>query len=212
MTKSIEYRLVELLCSKLCHDLISPIGAINNGLEFLEEGNSEMAREAISLIGGSATQATARLTFFRMAFGGWGNAETTQFGPLRQPIHQFLNDRKINIKWNDSLAADTDEISKFSAKLLLNMIMFAADCVQRDGTIEIFAPLSDINILPKLLVSGEKIGLREDIVSGLDINITTENLTARNVVAFHCIFIAEKLAMALKASDQSPNVIQISVV
>ncbi len=212
MINSNEYRLAELLCSKLCHDLISPIGAINNGLEFLEDGSSDMVREAISLLGKSASQATNRLMFFRLAFGGWGNAEKTLFGSLRQPIQQFLDDRKIKVIWHDNLAGDNEEISIFSAKLLLNMIVVAADFVQRDGNINVSAPVSGNNILPKLLISGEKIRLREDIVSGLDTNLSADELTARNVVAYHSIFIAEKLAMVLKATEQSPNVIEISVV
>ena len=64
-----EMKMTELLCSKLCHDLISPIGAINNGLEFLQDESSEMANEASKLIDTSAKQAADRLAYFRLAFG-----------------------------------------------------------------------------------------------------------------------------------------------
>ena len=67
--------LAALLCSRVCHDIISPVGAINNGLEVLDEDNGEeMKAFAFDLIRKSARQASAKLQFARLAFGAAGSA------------------------------------------------------------------------------------------------------------------------------------------
>jgi len=76
-----ELRLVELLCSRLCHDLVSPIGAIHNGLELLEENELEMEKEILGLLRKSSIEASCRLRFFRVAFGqASGSTEMLRHG------------------------------------------------------------------------------------------------------------------------------------
>ncbi len=72
MDVKVDPRVIELLCSRLCHDLISPVSAINNGFELIAEFGDEMRGEAMSLMGDSAREAARRLKFFRIAFGAAG--------------------------------------------------------------------------------------------------------------------------------------------
>lgn len=88
--------LAALLCSRVCHDLISPTGAIVNGLEVLEESKDEETREfALALIKKSATQATARLQFCRLAFGAAGSAGTEiNLGDAETVARGFIEDMR----------------------------------------------------------------------------------------------------------------------
>ena len=73
--------LAALLCSRVCHDVISPVGAIVNGLEVLEDEDDPSMRDvALELIKKSARSASARLQFCRLAFGaaGWSGRRSTQ--------------------------------------------------------------------------------------------------------------------------------------
>src|SRR3954464_15658257 len=94
--------LAALLCSRVCHDLISPVGAIVNGLEVLEDDNDESTKNfALDLIKKSARQASARLQFCRLAFGAAGSAGAQiDLGDAESVGRGFLEDDKTKISWN----------------------------------------------------------------------------------------------------------------
>jgi histidine phosphotransferase ChpT len=127
--------LAALLCSRVCHDLISPSGAIVNGLEVLEESADEETRSfALELIKKSARTATARLQFCRIAFGAAGSANAQlDLGDAETVARGFIEDEKVKLFWNlpRSLAP------KNRVKLLLNMILVAAQTIPRGGIIAV---------------------------------------------------------------------------
>src|SRR5471030_657062 len=94
--------LAALLCSRVCHDLISPVGAIVNGLEVLEEGKDEETKTfALSLIRKSANTASAKLQFCRIAFGAAGSAGAQiDLGDAQTIARGFLEDEKTKLTWN----------------------------------------------------------------------------------------------------------------
>src|SRR6476469_10595960 len=93
--------LAALLCSRVCHDVISPVGAIVNGLEVLEDDNDLSMREfALELIGKSARQASARLQFARLAFGAAGSAGASiDLGDAEQVTKAMFTDEKVALSW-----------------------------------------------------------------------------------------------------------------
>ena len=124
--------LAALLCSRVCHDLISPTGAIVNGLEVLEESKDEETREfALALIKKSATQATARLQFCRLAFGAAGSAGAEiNLGDAETVARGFIEDDKIKLTWNLPRAL----APKNQVKLLLNLLIVATQAIPRGGS------------------------------------------------------------------------------
>src|SRR5499427_3555238 len=94
--------LAALLCSRVCHDLISPSGAIVNGLEVLEESKDEETRSfALELIKKSAKTASARLQFCRIAFGAAGSASAqVDLGDAENVARGFIEDEKVKLSWN----------------------------------------------------------------------------------------------------------------
>ena len=139
--------LAALLCSRVCHDLISPAGAIVNGLEVLEESKDEETKTfALSLIKKSARTATARLQFCRIAFGAAGSMTAqVDTGDAEQVARGFIEDDKFKLTWNLPRAL----LPKNRVKLLLNMLVVATQAIPRGGTLTL-DPVG----------SGESVGFR----------------------------------------------------
>jgi histidine phosphotransferase ChpT len=125
--------LAALLCSRLCHDLISPVGAIINGLEVMEEDKDEETKTfALDLIKKSATQASAKLQFYRLAFGAAGSAGAQiELGDAEKAARGLLEDGKTTLMWNLPRAL----VAKNRVKLLLNMLLVASGSIPRGGTL-----------------------------------------------------------------------------
>lgn len=129
--------LAALLCSRVCHDLISPVGAIVNGLEVLEEDKDEETKTfALDLIKKSARQASAKLQFCRLAFGAAGSAGAQiELGDAEKAARGLIEDGKTAIVWN----LPRELVPKNRAKLLLNMLMVGGGAIPRGGTLTVDA-------------------------------------------------------------------------
>jgi histidine phosphotransferase ChpT len=127
--------LAALLCSRVCHDLISPVGAINNGLEVLEEAKDEETKTfALALIKKSARQGSAKLQFCRLAFGAAGSAVAQiDLGDAESVARGFLEDDKTKITWTLPRVL----LPKNRVKLLLNMLVIAGQTIPRGGTLTV---------------------------------------------------------------------------
>ncbi len=127
--------LAALLCSRVCHDLISPVGAIVNGLEVMEDDNNEETKTfAMELIKKSVKQASARLQFCRLAFGAAGSAGAQiDLGDAENVSRGFLEDEKTKLTWNLPRAL----VPKNRAKLLLNMLIIAGQSIPRGGVLTV---------------------------------------------------------------------------
>src|ERR1700757_2819192 len=121
--------LAALLCSRVCHDLISPVGAIVNGIEVMEEDKDEETKAfALDLIKKSARVASAKLQFCRLAFGAAGSAGAQiDLGDAEKAARGLLEDGKITLVWN--LAREL--LPKNRVKLLLNMLLIAVGTIPR---------------------------------------------------------------------------------
>jgi histidine phosphotransferase ChpT len=129
--------LAALLCSRVCHDLISPVGAIVNGLEVLDESKDEETKTfALDLIKKSAHQASAKLQFCRLAFGAAGSAGAQiDIGDAEKVARGLLADDKTTIVWNPP----RELLPKNKVKLLLNMLLIAVGSIPRGGTLTVDA-------------------------------------------------------------------------
>lgn len=134
--------LASLLCSRLCHDLLSPVGALSNGLELLsDEKDPEMRKRCFELLEQSARVSADKLKFFRLAFGAAGG-----FGDM-VPVHEARavvdalvgNNGRIEAQW--SLASDS--LPKPAVKTLLNLALIAIEALVRGGTLDIGAELRE---------------------------------------------------------------------
>jgi histidine phosphotransferase ChpT len=127
--------LAALLCSRVCHDLISPVGAIVNGLEVLDDNPKPEDRDfALDLIRKSAKTASARLQFCRLAFGAAGSAGAQiDLGDAQTMARGHIEDGKTTIAWNLPRLL----LPKNRVKLLLNMMVIAQHTIPRGGTLTV---------------------------------------------------------------------------
>ena len=150
--------LAALLCSRVCHDLISPTGAIVNGLEVLEEKESDEETKtfALDLIKKSAKTASARLQFCRLAFGAAGSSTAQiDLGDAQNMARAFIEDDKTKLTWNLPRVF----LPKNRVKLLLNMLIIAGQTIPRGGMLTV-DPIGE----------GEAMGFRI-LASGLNARI-----------------------------------------
>jgi len=127
--------LAALLCSRVCHDLISPVGAIVNGIEVMEEDKDEETKAfALDLIRKSARVASAKLQFCRLAFGAAGSAGAQiDLGDAQKVAQGLLEDGKVTLAWN----LPRELLAKNRVKLLLNMVLIGAAIIPRGGTLTV---------------------------------------------------------------------------
>jgi histidine phosphotransferase ChpT len=126
--------LAALLCSRVCHDVINPVGAIVNGLEVLDDENdASMKAFALELIKKSSKAASARLQFARVAFGAAGSAGSSiDLGDAEKVAQGFIHDEKVSLSWS----APRLYMPKNKVKLLLNLLVVATSTIPRGGAIE----------------------------------------------------------------------------
>lgn len=130
------HEFASLLCSRLCHDLLSPVGALNNGIELLaDEHDPEMRARCLELLGESARASANKLKFFRLAFGAAGGfADDVDTREARVAIEGlFGGDGRIQIGW----MVDEPTISKAALKVLLNLVLIAGDALVRGGRLDV---------------------------------------------------------------------------
>lgn len=127
--------LASLLCSRVCHDVVSPVGAIINGLEVLdEEEDPEMRTFALDLIKKSAERASAKLQFCRLAFGAAGSAGASiDTGDAEQVVRGLLEEPKMKIEWH----IPRQLMPKNQVKLMLNLCIIGAAAIPRGGVLDV---------------------------------------------------------------------------
>lgn len=129
--------LASLLCSRVCHDVISPVGAITNGLELLEvEDDAAMREMAMDLVKKSARQASAKLMFCRIAFGAAGSAGSMiDMGEAGDVAKAFVGEEKVTLDWQ----VPRENRPKLQVKLALNMMLIGMSCIPRGGTVTVMS-------------------------------------------------------------------------
>jgi histidine phosphotransferase ChpT len=126
--------LASMLCSRVCHDVISPVGAIVNGIELYDSGDASMKEFSIDLVRKSSRQASARLQFARLAFGAAGSAGAMiDTGDAGLVANAFFADEKINLVWEVPRAL----LPKNQVKLILNLVMVATHAIPRGGSLTV---------------------------------------------------------------------------
>lgn len=123
------------LVSKVCHDLVGPLGAVVNGLEVLEdERDAAMRADALKIVTSSAAQALARLQFMRIAFGAAGSAGAElDLGEVHRLVDGLITGGRTSLEWEPPHV----QWPKDWAKLLMNAILIGADCLPRGGVVRI---------------------------------------------------------------------------
>lgn len=199
--------LAALLCSRVCHDVISPVGAIVNGLEVLEEDNDASMHDfALDLIRKSAAQASARLQFARLAFGAAGSAGAAiDLGDAESVAKGMFGDEKIALTWS----APRILMPKNRVKLLLNLVMLATNAIPRGGSIHAEVKAGDTDAdAPVFTLSAKGTNARIPAHSEALIRGEPESGTvdAHAIQPFYTGLVAQAAGMAISMSIEGDTV------
>jgi histidine phosphotransferase ChpT len=191
MAVTVELRMMELLNARLCHELISPVGAINNGVELVaeEDADADFQRDAMKLIASSAKTAGHRLNFYRFAYGsGRGSSGKDASAGL-------LEGSKVKLDWNESASALPLEWQRLAG----NMVVIAAEALPRGGTVQIAAGEGGKGIVVN--AGGDSINLTAELRAALADNADSSVLTARTVHGYYTARVAESLGARLELGE-----------
>jgi histidine phosphotransferase ChpT len=195
-------QLASFLCSRLCHDLISPVGAIGNGLEILqEEGDDAMREQAIALMNHSVQEAARRLTFFRLAFGvAGGMGEEIRLGDVREAAEGMFTQGRTKLAWQTGLARETT-VAKPLARLLLNLTLVVGATLPRGGTINVGLSASGEAPSLSLRAAGSGARLPAGLRTALEGQMGAESLDTHTAVAQLARELAAELGVELAAVE-----------
>jgi histidine phosphotransferase ChpT len=186
-----ETELASLLCSRLCHDLLSPIGAMNNGLELLaDETDPEMRARCIELLTDSARASANKLKFFRLAFGAAGGfGDKVDVNEPRQLIEGLVADKpRVELQWH----VPSDLLAKPAVKVLLNLALIGLDGLVRGGQLIIAAEENGGTCEIAVNATGPKVVIDEAVAAALSGTTTGAALSPRTAPAYMIVQIARR--------------------
>ncbi len=209
MAFQIDMRVAELLASRLCHDLVGPIGAVNNGMELLEDEDLGMSEDAIQLSASSARQAANLLQFYRLAYGMAGGRIGDDFGELQALATGFLASSKTTLDWPAGQPAG--ESPEGLGKLLLNLIVLGEECLPRGGSLGVDLLDGAAGLEVSVTARGTGARLREENQPALAGDVVIEELTPRNVHGYFTRLLAQRMGSELIVDSPGADSLRLSV-
>lgn len=184
--------LAALLCSRVCHDVISPVGAIANGLELIDdpEMDKETKETALEMVRSSAKTAAAKLKFCRIAFGAAGSAGALiDMGEAGEIAKAFVGEEKVKLDWQ----APRENRPKQQVKLVLNMLLMAMAGIPRGGLVTVTVEGDTFSARAR----GDRAKVPETIAQVLDGSLELTSLDARLVQPYYAKQLARSAGLTL---------------
>ncbi len=193
----LEFRVFELLASRLCHDLISPVGAINNGIELMGDEGPEFAKDATAIVAQSAKRAGQRLQFYRFAYGAGGLGGGAP--APKELVSGILEGGKVACAW----PAAYDDLPVEWQKLACNLALLASEVLPRGGKVALSGKGKSI----EADASGESVNVTPELKAALDAKASVAALTARTIHGYFTARCAERLGAKLSLAESPKRAI-----
>ncbi|AUG51963.1 histidine phosphotransferase family protein [Thalassospira marina] len=199
--RQLELILIELISSRICHDLVGPVGAVNAGAELMDEAGGT-DDEALALMRRSGQEAQRRLQLFRLAYGRAGNS--VDAATMRKTVTQaYEADGKVTLEWDSDTGIDAT-----TARVVLNMIMMAREALPFGGEISVQC---DSGAKIRVIARGKRAAIRPEIENVLSGPVDPEDLDPRNIQGFFARNLAERLGKHLQVEAEENSVTLIYV-
>ena len=205
----IPLRVAELMCSRLCHDLISPVAAVSNGLELLDDDTDDMASEITSLLSFSVGQAAGWLMYFRVAYGlGGENADALSLSEASKLIRGIVEEDKIVL----DLAEGDQPLGRDAAKLLLNAALVGLETLPNRGNLILTVEQGD-PVRIAVATHGDGVALRPEVREVLHRDYDIGGLSARTVQGYFTTWLAGSMggSFGLQVEEASRIVLAAEV-
>ncbi len=205
MDQTDSVRLLELLASKICHDLISPVGAVSNGVEILEEMGADAGDDVTQLIAFSASQANAKLKVLRMAYGLGGADESIKPEEVHSAFGDFIEgDKRISQNWDPYADLGIPNQSGF-AKTLISALILTSEALPKGGEISVTADDTENTLL--ITGNGENAGFREGFIDALNRSMPIDDLGNKYVHAYLTGLLSEQYKFKISVDESQDGFI-----
>lgn len=209
----IDISVLELLASKICHDLISPIGAVNNGLEIFEELGPDAGEDVTALISFSASQASAKLRAYRIAYGAGGADSSIKPEDVHKAIQDIVGaEDKITQEWDPY--ADFFPMNEMGerptgfSKLLVCALLLAMECLPRGGTLRVSGGDNGAIIISG---HGENAALKKGFAACIDGKISPSDLEPSMTHPHISALLAQHYGIQLTCAQAGENSVEFSL-
>ena len=209
----VDLRVVQLLCSRLCHDLVGPAGAVNAGLELMGD-DGVATNEALALVELSAQQVARRLAFYRLAFGlGGESGGTSAVSDTRKLIDGFLSGGKVSLDWPADASIDAQRrVSGAAIKLVLNLALLGVEALPRGGSLSVrFADLPD-GMGIAMTAFGNNACFKKELRNAMSPNVAPDELSVRTAQGYFSARLAEQLATSIEISEGPDGSVRLAAV
>ena len=203
MNTEMDKRVMELMCARLCHDLIGPVAAVNNGVELVRDFGDEMQGDALELIADSATRASNLLQFYRVAFGSARAPDGSGIGidEARRRAMDALSSDRVSIAWPDDEPPHNSNLPRLAVKLVLNLILLGVETLPGSGVVEVGFTTGQPTAI-RVTARKEAIELAEEIGGILDGSVSAEDLSPQTVQAYFVRDLADTVGGGINVTKQ----------
>ena len=209
----VDIRVVQLLCSRLCHDLVGPAGAVNAGLELMDDDGAA-TDEALALVDLSARQMARRLAFYRLAFGlGGDSGGMAILADARNLIDGFLADGKVSLDWPMDAPIDSEQsVSATAIKLLLNLALLGVESLPNGGSLSVrFADFSN-GMGIAMTASGNNARFKNELRNAMNPNVSIDELSVHTVQGYFSSRLAKLLATSIGISEGPDGSVRLAAI
>lgn len=181
MNANIDLAVLELVCSRLCHDLVGPVGAATNGIELLRELSGNQNEDILDMTDESARTAWRRLEFFRVAFGYGGGRSGWSESELSALAAGMLRDTRVSLNWHTT--GQEESITGRGGKLILNLVFLIAEAMPRGGEVKVSLRPLDAALSVAITGNGPGATLNERIMSTVRGAVPPGDMDSRVILA-----------------------------
>ncbi len=207
----VDLKVAQLLCSRLCHDLVGPIGAVNAGMELMSDGPGDVD-EAMALVASSGQQLNRRVIYYRLAFG-LGAGARASVADARMLAGELLSEGAVTLEWpNPAAAGPGKPICVDGIKLLLNMVLLGIESLPRGGTLAVGVADLEDGTGVAITAAGMGARFRDELRTAMTPNFPVGDLSARTVQGYFAARLAERLGTAVEASDIEGDKVQLAAI
>ena len=198
ITKLTPTNLSALLCARICHDLISPVGALGTAIEILDDdSNIDMHDDAMALVRTSSRQAAAKLKFLRIAFGAAGSAPgVIPTAEVQTLTNDMFADSKPDLVWN----IDSIGIDKNRARIVMNLVMLGIQAAPRGGTVTVTRQGQGEGANFIIVSEGPKARLDAAIANAIAGKVPEDGFDGRSIQPLYANLLARDIGGTIGAS------------
>lgn len=195
---SIPTRASEILISKICHDLVSPVGAVNNGVEFLADmgGADDGLQDGLGLIEHSARQASVRLQLFRMCYGAGGSDAKTTGKTIYETFQNFVAGSKTTMQWDLMNDMPDDDLPAGYLKTLLNLMVFVQEALPKGGTVAVSWDGTSMIVKG----TGDLIKPKDGSIEGLNGSLSIDDVSPKSIHGYITKSYADMFGLGLSCN------------